>query len=290
MSTILHFMTAGGLLILSARASGQSQADQNAIETLLLVHTQKWNVHEVDAWSHILHEDADWVHWGGGYWRGKQQIRDGHKEIHRTHYKATRMSAQRIEDLHRTLPASADAAPIPLRRTGLVVLLRDCLTHTRVQQSQLLLQTFFAFAGRDRQQVFERRTQTARHLRRSGAGDADLIERQVNIVLPRHGRRHEPYFAGLVAILSIGEGTGRMRFCIVLLGLNASGASALCAYAPRWTSSSQIWRLHLPGCSRPRRTSSLRWFQKSSDLPSSSPMLHVHDVCRPCGISESAFD
>jgi uncharacterized protein (TIGR02246 family) len=87
------------LSALSVPTQAQSDADRNAIDALLERHTEKWNAHDMDAWAEILHEDADWVHWRGGIWRGKAQIREGHREIHRTYYKATRMSAQRIEDL-----------------------------------------------------------------------------------------------------------------------------------------------------------------------------------------------
>jgi uncharacterized protein (TIGR02246 family) len=107
MQTISRFLVAASLVLLSASGYAQSQADRDAIQALLVAHTEKWNVHDMDAWSDILHDDADWVHWGGGYWRGKQQIRDGHKEIHRTHYKATRMSPQRIEDLTFLTPTVA---------------------------------------------------------------------------------------------------------------------------------------------------------------------------------------
>jgi uncharacterized protein (TIGR02246 family) len=87
------------LSALSVPAQAQSKADQDAIQALLETHTEKWNIHDMDAWAEILHDDADWVHWRGGIWRGKAQIREGHREIHRTYYKATRMSAQRVEDL-----------------------------------------------------------------------------------------------------------------------------------------------------------------------------------------------
>jgi hypothetical protein len=39
------------------------------------------------------------VHWRGGVWRGKEQIREGHWVVHRSYYKNTRMTPQRIEDL-----------------------------------------------------------------------------------------------------------------------------------------------------------------------------------------------
>ncbi len=97
--TILHVCILGLLAALSVPAQAQSKADEDAIHALLVAHTEKWNLHDMDAWAEILHDDADWVHWRGGIWRGKAQIREGHREIHRTYYKATRMSAQRVEDL-----------------------------------------------------------------------------------------------------------------------------------------------------------------------------------------------
>jgi uncharacterized protein (TIGR02246 family) len=96
---LFHVVLMGCLCMLSATASAQSKADEDAIQAVLKAHTEKWNVHDMDAWAEILHDDADWVHWRGGVWRGKAQIREGHREIHRTYYKATRMSPQRVEDL-----------------------------------------------------------------------------------------------------------------------------------------------------------------------------------------------
>jgi uncharacterized protein (TIGR02246 family) len=89
----------GLLCVLSANTYAQSSSDEEAINSLLKTHTEKWNVHDMDAWAEILHDDADWANWRGVVWRGKEQIREEHGKIHRTYYKATRMSAQRIEDL-----------------------------------------------------------------------------------------------------------------------------------------------------------------------------------------------
>ncbi len=97
--TIFQICAMGLLAELSVPTQAQSKADDDAIHALLETHTEKWNTHDIDAWAEILHDDADWVHWRGGIWRGKARITAGHKEIHRTYYKATRMSAQRIEDL-----------------------------------------------------------------------------------------------------------------------------------------------------------------------------------------------
>ena len=99
MPTSRRLLIVGSLLTLSAHAGARSKADEDSIGALLVAHTEKWNLHDIDAWAEILHDDADWVHWGGGYWRGKDAIPAGTKEIHRTYYRASRMTPQRVEDL-----------------------------------------------------------------------------------------------------------------------------------------------------------------------------------------------
>jgi len=99
MLTSRRQLLVGSLVTLSAPAGARARTDEDEIHALLVVHTEQWNLHDIDAWAEILHDDADWVHWGGGYWRGKDQIKAGTKEIHRTYYRASRMTPQRVEDL-----------------------------------------------------------------------------------------------------------------------------------------------------------------------------------------------
>jgi uncharacterized protein (TIGR02246 family) len=77
--------------------------DENAkreIMAVLKAHEEYWNRHDMDTWADkILHEDSDWVNWRGGYWHGKAAIREGHRAIHKAHYKNSRLSPQRVEDL-----------------------------------------------------------------------------------------------------------------------------------------------------------------------------------------------
>jgi uncharacterized protein (TIGR02246 family) len=78
----------------------ESEVAKREIMVVLKAHEEYWNRHDMDTWADkILHEDSDWVNWRGGYWRGKAAIRDGHKAIHAGHYKNSRLSPQRIEDL-----------------------------------------------------------------------------------------------------------------------------------------------------------------------------------------------
>ena len=80
----------------SAATAAEARA---AVMALLKRHEEQWNRHDMEAWAEILHEDVDWVNWRGGYWHGKAATKAGHEEIHRTFYKASRLSAQRVEDL-----------------------------------------------------------------------------------------------------------------------------------------------------------------------------------------------
>ena len=83
---------------------------REAISAILRAHEEHWNRHDMDAWADaILHENADWVNWRGGYWHGKAAIKAGHEEIHRTFYRNSRLSPQQIEDLAFLTPQVAIA-------------------------------------------------------------------------------------------------------------------------------------------------------------------------------------
>ncbi len=94
-------------------ANNQSQKTKNedareAIMAVLKAHTEYWNRHDMDTWADkLLHEDSDWVNWRGGYWHGKAAIKAGHQAIHKSFYKSSRVSPQRVEDLTFLSPESA---------------------------------------------------------------------------------------------------------------------------------------------------------------------------------------
>ena len=76
------------------------EGSRKEIMAVLGAHEEYWNRHDMDTWADkILHEDSDWVNWRGGYWHGKAAIREGHRAIHKAHYKNSRLSPQRVEDL-----------------------------------------------------------------------------------------------------------------------------------------------------------------------------------------------
>ena len=97
----LFLATLGPAAAVSGDASTrESEVATREIMRVLKEHEEYWNRHDMDTWADkILHEDSDWVNWRGGYWRGKAAIREGHRAIHAAHYKNSRLSPQRIEDL-----------------------------------------------------------------------------------------------------------------------------------------------------------------------------------------------
>jgi uncharacterized protein (TIGR02246 family) len=96
------FLTLFSLAPTANNQAGKSNEEEarKAITKVLKAHEENWNRHDMDAWADaILHEDSDWVNWRGGYWHGKSEIREGHRAIHKAHYKNSVLSPQRIEDL-----------------------------------------------------------------------------------------------------------------------------------------------------------------------------------------------
>lgn len=73
MQRIVSLLLLACFLNVGTATWAESPADKDAIMAILKAHTENWNRHDMDAWSEMLHDDADWVHWRGGYWRGKAQ-------------------------------------------------------------------------------------------------------------------------------------------------------------------------------------------------------------------------
>lgn len=63
-----------------------SRADVAAINGLLKRWEIAWNAHDATAWARLFHEDATWVLWTGGVWRGRIAIEAGIREPFRSVY------------------------------------------------------------------------------------------------------------------------------------------------------------------------------------------------------------
>lgn len=91
----------------STTAPAQGADDKAAILAVIAEFEDAWNRHDMEAFAALFHEDAAWVNWRGGYWRGIDEIKRGHTVIHQTFYKNTRMQTIAVEDVTFLTPVVA---------------------------------------------------------------------------------------------------------------------------------------------------------------------------------------
>jgi uncharacterized protein (TIGR02246 family) len=84
-----------------------SEADRAQVEKMVYDFEDAWNRHDMTAFAALFHDDADWVHWRGGLWSGRQAIHDGHKAVHETYYATSHATVRGIEALHFLSPTVA---------------------------------------------------------------------------------------------------------------------------------------------------------------------------------------
>ncbi len=87
--------------------AAQSAADNAAVRAVVASFEDAWNRHDMDAFAALFHEDAAWVHWRGGYFRGRDEIKQGHLVIHQTFYKNTHRETIAVEDITFLTPVVA---------------------------------------------------------------------------------------------------------------------------------------------------------------------------------------
>jgi uncharacterized protein (TIGR02246 family) len=80
-------------------APASTSDDSAAVLAVIRGFEDAWNRHDMDAFAALFHEDAAWVHWRGGYFRGRDEIKRGHLAIHQTFYKNTHMQTIAVEDV-----------------------------------------------------------------------------------------------------------------------------------------------------------------------------------------------
>jgi uncharacterized protein (TIGR02246 family) len=90
-----------------ATLAAQTAADSAAVRAIVPAFVDAWNRHDMDAFAGLFHEDAAWVYWRGGYWRGRDEIKRGHLAVHQTFYKNAHMQTIAIEDVTFLTPVVA---------------------------------------------------------------------------------------------------------------------------------------------------------------------------------------
>ena len=96
---LLGCLSAGATHGADTKAVEPAPADKAAVLAMVKGFEDAWNRHDMDAFATLFHEDAAWVHWRGGYFRGRDEIKRGHLEIHQTFYKNTHMQTIAVEDI-----------------------------------------------------------------------------------------------------------------------------------------------------------------------------------------------
>jgi uncharacterized protein (TIGR02246 family) len=90
----------------SDRARGDDMDAAAAFAEIVIALTAAWNRHDMEAFAALFHEDATFVNIRGTLWKGRDAIRDVHKQIHSTFYRTSQV-VQEIEDVRVLAPTVA---------------------------------------------------------------------------------------------------------------------------------------------------------------------------------------
>lgn len=74
-----------------------ARAQQALGEQLVAAFNDAWNRHDMDAFSALQAEDADFVNVFGMWWHGRPEIHKNHVGIHETVFRQSRLSSVRVE-------------------------------------------------------------------------------------------------------------------------------------------------------------------------------------------------
>ena len=94
----MRWLTDGG--------KGDDMDAANAMNDIVAALTAAWNRHDMDAFAALFHEDATFVNIRGTLLKGRDAIRDVHKQIHSTFYRTSQV-AQEVEDVRVLAPRVA---------------------------------------------------------------------------------------------------------------------------------------------------------------------------------------
>jgi uncharacterized protein (TIGR02246 family) len=68
------------------------QADEVAIKDVIVSLRSYWNRHDMQAFSQLFTQDADFVNVIGAWWKGRPEIRQAHEDSHATMFKDSTLS------------------------------------------------------------------------------------------------------------------------------------------------------------------------------------------------------
>lgn len=84
-----------GVFGLTAMAQSSDKVENNRgvtqVKKVLDSFASAWNVHDMDKFSELFTEDADWVNIRGARWKGVAEIKENHVAIHKRFYSKSRL-------------------------------------------------------------------------------------------------------------------------------------------------------------------------------------------------------
>ncbi len=120
-----------------------------AVRRVVQAFAEAWNRHDMNAFSALFAEDAEFVNVVGLWWKGRAEIKGAHEFTHQTMFKNSRLSFNDIATrfpvpgiaiarCHWTLEGhvSPEGAPLPPRHGILVNTLKQVGTAWRIIDSQ----------------------------------------------------------------------------------------------------------------------------------------------------------
>lgn len=91
------FVCAGFILLSAYPAMTKAQSSKNKINdetqigNVLVSFAAAWNAHDMNKFAELFTPDADWVNIRGSRWKGVEEIRKNHVEIHNRFYSKSRL-------------------------------------------------------------------------------------------------------------------------------------------------------------------------------------------------------
>lgn len=75
----------------NAQSSKDKKTDETQIGNVLVAFAAAWNAHDMSKFSELFTPDADWVNIRGSRWKGVEEIKKNHVEIHNRFYSKSRL-------------------------------------------------------------------------------------------------------------------------------------------------------------------------------------------------------
>jgi uncharacterized protein (TIGR02246 family) len=83
-------------MVVTARSSAQSPADEESVRGLAAQFERAWNTHDMNILGSIATEDIDFVNVAGLHWKGRTEVVREHAERHKVRFKDSVWRTDRV--------------------------------------------------------------------------------------------------------------------------------------------------------------------------------------------------